>query len=180
MNSEREKNLRRVCESLFLECSPNTLTISPITGVICKLYLPASATPPPSASASSSVPPSPSVTSSSPVPLTPLISSSSPASADTTSSSTSSSSASSSSTGKWITGRVLFGQSKNNFGYVYFEQYSCRWIDFSAKSTDIILFTTDQVIHLPQYNLARKFRGSIQGLTKMECFNDGKELPSLD
>lgn len=74
--------------------------------------------------------------------------------------------------GKWIPGRVLFSKKDGNCAYVYTEpSLPSPWIDFSARSDHAVLFTTEQIFF--QSKLARKFRGTIKGLTLMRCFNDG-------
>jgi hypothetical protein len=79
---------------------------------------------------------------------------------------------------RWITGRVLFSK-KGSHAFVYTEPLlPCPWIDFSARSDHAVLFTTEHIFY--KNRLARKFRGTIKGLTAMRCFNDGKTICSID
>jgi hypothetical protein len=73
---------------------------------------------------------------------------------------------------RWVTGRVMFSRADGKYAYVYTEPaMTSPWVDFSAKSDSAVLFTTEQVFY--HNKLARKYRGTIKGLTLMRCFNDG-------
>jgi hypothetical protein len=74
--------------------------------------------------------------------------------------------------GRWVSGRVLFSKMDGKYSYVYTEPaIPSPWVDFTAKSETAVLFTTEQVFY--HNKLARKYRGTIKGLTLMRCFNDG-------
>lgn len=114
MKSHEEINFKTICEKEKI--GKNNLNLSPISGVVCKVYQQES--------------------------------------------------------NEWLTGRILFGQINSNTAFVKFNQQNlARWVDFGANSSDAVLFSTDYVMY--KNRLARKYRGSIRGLTQMRCFNDG-------